>query len=117
VDDEADTLDYDKLALEAEHLYRVIESISVENGAFAFDEGAEELERDADTVLDILNDALAEGGLVDALGLSEESRGKLEATKTVIEGGSFTAETLEGGALRVMCYAGTSFEEAGCNFF
>jgi hypothetical protein len=117
VDDEADTLDYDKLALESEHLYRVIEAISSEAATFTFDPAAEELGRDADTVLDILNDALADGGLVDTLGLSEESRDKLRGTQAAIEAGSTGVETLRSGALRVMCYAGTSFEEAGCNFF
>lgn len=117
VEDEADTIEYDKLALEAEHLYRIIEAISAANETFVFDEDAEELGRDAETVLDILNDALADGGLVDTLGLSDTSRQNLESTKAAIEAGSTAPETLQGGALRVMCYAGTSFEEAGCNFF
>lgn len=116
-EDEADTLDYDKLTKETEHLFRVVEAIAASTATIEYDPIAQELGRDGETVLAILEDALAPGGLVEVLGLSETSRGKLETTRDAIEGGDVGAATLESGALRVMCYAGTSFDEAGCNFF
>jgi hypothetical protein len=116
VNDEADALQYDKLAKETEHLLAVVEAIAESPGNFAFDAGAEELERDRDAVNEILTDALAPGGLVESLGLSATSRSNLEAALEAAQG-STNAATLEAGAIRVMCYAGSSFSESNCNLF
>jgi Zn-dependent M28 family amino/carboxypeptidase len=115
--DEADTLDYDKLSKETENIYRIVEAIAASSATIEYVGAAQELGRDGETVLAILEDALAADGLVDTLGLSDASRTKLETTRDAIAGGDLSAATLESGALRVMCYAGTSFDEAGCNFF
>jgi hypothetical protein len=121
VDDEADTVHYEKLEKEAEHLRRVVAAIAAESAPFHFAAGGEELARDAATVIEILDDALAPGGLVDSLGLTSTSRGRLQGTREAIlaEGatGTFSPSTLEAGALRVMCYAGSTYSEAECNFF
>ena len=119
-DDDADALDFEKLARETLLLTRIVEAIANSTETFTYDGGGADLARDRQTLLTLLDDALAPGGMVDALGLTPTSDGRLQGVRDAVNAESATApdaSVLEGAALYVMCLAGSYYSEAQCNTF
>lgn len=125
-DDEVEALSLDKLALETRFLWSVVTNLASTEGELRFEAQGRDYARDAATLTRVLEAAIAEGGLLDGLGLSEAAREKLEedlvAVREVassLEGGGMASPT-QVGALRtatqrVMCLAGPSYSELVCN--
>lgn len=118
--DDADALDFAKLADETLLLTRIVVAAAAVDEAFAWDEDGADLARDRSTVLAILDDALAPEGMVDALGLSTTSDGNLQGLRDAVSAEDESAPdraVLEGAAIYVMCLAGSGYSESQCNMF
>ncbi len=118
--DDADALDFAKLADETLVLTRIAVAASASDEAFTWDEDGADLARDRATVLGILDDALAPEGMVDALGLSSTSDGNLADLRAAVDAEDASAPdraVLEAAALYVMCLAGSTYTESQCNLF
>lgn len=119
-DDDADALDFDKLAAETLLLTRIVQSIAASDETFTYDEDGADLARDRATLLTLLSDALAPGGIVDAHNLTATSDGRLQELQAAVEAedaDSPSAALLEAGSLYIMCLAGSSYSESQCNLF
>lgn len=124
--DELATLNFPKIVKEAVFLRGVLTNLgnadrdpnpTVINGP--------DYPRDAVTMKALLEAALAEGGLIDHLSLSERSRGSLQgdldAVNRLVESGgepdAAGVQALRAGAQRIMCLAGPLYPESTCNLF
>lgn len=125
-EDDVDGLNLDKLALEARYLLDVVVNLASTEGDFTFAAQGSDHAKDASTLEAILEAATDEGGLVDALGLSETARDRLfedllaarDAAATLDGGGQLSnaqVAALRRGAQRVMCLAGPTYAELACN--
>jgi hypothetical protein len=127
--DTVDALSLPKMALEAKALLRVVTTLASAESDPIFDAAGADYATDAVTVKTVLGAALAPGGLVDALGLSAASRAKLEtdladataiAAKLAAPGATASEQEirrLRDGTQRVMCLAGSMYEERVCSVF
>lgn len=118
--DDADTLDFAKLADETLVLTRIVVAAASADETFTWDEDGADLARDRATVLAILEDALAPEGMVDALALTTTSDGRLGELRDAVAAEDESAPdraVLEAAALYVMCLAGSSYSESQCNLF
>jgi hypothetical protein len=127
-DDEVAVLDLPKMALEAQYLYGVLRNLAMAAETPVFDGAAADYATDAATLKIILEAALAPGGMVDALGLTAQSRATLEADLAdavaigarVAQGMTPTTEEvrrLRDGAQHMMCFASSMYNESTCNVF
>jgi hypothetical protein len=128
VSDELENADIPKLVLEAQHLLSLTENLANATETPIFDANGADHLADAIALREVLEAALASGGLVDALGLNSTSQGSLEDDLSRViaiherleDGGTASSAdlvTLESGTLRVMCLAGSSYDEFMCNLF
>jgi hypothetical protein len=126
--DEMDGVNVPAMAREAAHLLHVVEALANATATPVFDADGQDYAADATALVAVLEAAVAEGGLVDTLGLSSASRSNLESdlarVRTIAtrleDGGTATAadiSALRGGTLRVMCLAGSTYDESLCNMF
>jgi hypothetical protein len=126
--DEISSLDGHKMELEARHLVDVVSQLAHAEATPTFDGARTDHVRDAETVIAVLDAALANGGMVDNLGLGAETTTKLEGDLTaaraaadkVASGGTLgesEIRRLRDGAQRVMCHAAPYYNEATCNVF
>ena len=124
--DEVTQVDFAKLLLETEYLLRIVTGLggATEDSTFVAD-GAD-YARDTASVLVILEEALASGGLADALSISAAARTKLEQDRTAVQAVQATLDgggtpsvtditTLRTATQRVMCLAGSTYPEALCS--
>jgi hypothetical protein len=126
--DEVGALDLGKLALRSQQLLEVVGRLSNADATPVWRDGGTSDVVDANTLVQLLEAALATPGLIDSLGLSAATRTKLEgdlATARTVRtrlagGGSATAAdttSLRRAAQRVMCHCGGGQSEATCNSF
>jgi len=127
-EDEADSLDYPKITREAEWLSGVVARLGQASTTPTFTDDEADHEVEAQTLTDVLQAALAPDGLVDSLGLTAESRGNIQSDLDAVEqiatdlagGGAATnsdVRALRTATQRLMCFAGSSYEEYICNYF
>ncbi|MEM1032584.1 MAG: M28 family peptidase [Myxococcota bacterium] len=126
--DELATLNLPKMALEAAYLAGVVRTLAGSPITPNFVAEGSDSARDVAANRRVLSAALAAGGLADALGLGPAARdalaGDLAATEAagarLASGGSLTASdvaALRSGAQRIMCLAGSTYDENICSAF
>jgi hypothetical protein len=115
----------DKLALESRMYVDMVTAIA-DGPKPTFVASGFDAERDVLGMTALLEAALADGGLVDTLGLSAQSRASLEADLGRVSNARSELETsgslsstsiggLRGAAQRIMCLAGSDYTEAMCS--
>jgi len=123
--DEVSQVDFAKLLLETEYLWNIVVGLAGASADPAFDGDGADYATDADSILVVLDAALAPGGLVDALSLDAATRTKIEQDRTAVLAaqatlaGGGTLSAAEIGALRsatqrVNCLAGSSYPASLC---
>jgi Zn-dependent M28 family amino/carboxypeptidase len=127
-EDDVSGLDLPKLALEARSLLDLTWTLANASRTPVFKpDGASDL-TDAQTVVSVLEAALAPQGLASALSLSAVSRARLESDLTAaraVEARALTGtaltpselQTLRKATQRVMCHAGPQYSSFLCNAF
>jgi hypothetical protein len=127
-EDHADLLDFPKMARQAKYLFDTVTILGNATVTPTFNAAGEQHAVESRNVQTMLQAALAAGGLVDALGLSAQSRttleGDLAGVTTVVSkvdgGGAADAadvQTLRDATQHLLCFAGTGYSEATCNQF
>jgi hypothetical protein len=125
--DDVSSLDPAKMAKEASFLLDVMWALGQAETTPAFLAGGKDHLADARVVHQLLTDAVADGGMVDALNLSGGSQSALEGdlaavtdVLTRLEGeqqaSSQDLATLRRGLQRCQCLAGTDYAELICQF-
>ena len=126
--DEVAAINAPKVALEAQYLAAIVGNLAYAADTPTFDPAGADYERDAALLAEVLSAALAPGGLIDALQMSAQTRTKLEgdlADAQVIGAKVASGEAateaevrrLRDGAQRVMCLAGSTYDESTCDLF
>jgi len=126
--DELGTLNLRKMALEAKYLLNVVNNLASSAEIPIFVGEGSDHARDVDANRVVLEAALASGGLADALHLSAASRGALQgdldATNSIATKlangealGPADLTSLRNGAQRIMCLAGSTYQESLCSSF
>lgn len=126
--DELATLNLPKISLEGTYLLRIVHALANAPATPTFVADGADYASDAVSVIAVLEAALASGGLVDALGLTQATRDKLsgdlaaaqQIAAEIDSGATPTAaqvRRLRDGTQRVMCLAGSSYDENTCNLF
>jgi hypothetical protein len=126
--DEVGALDLPKLTQRSQHLLEVVWRLSNLEATPVWRAGGTSDLIDANTLVQLLEAALATPGMVDSLGLSAATRTKVEAdlaTARAVQarlaaGGSATSAdttSLRRAAQRVMCHCAGGQSEATCNSF
>ncbi|MEZ4440484.1 MAG: M28 family peptidase [Polyangiaceae bacterium] len=126
--DELATINLPKMAREALYLYAITQNLASASATPVFVPTGADYLGDATNMRQVLEQAVAAGGLIDSLGLGAQSRATLEtdladvsAIEQSIAGG--TAPTTEqirrlrDGTQHIMCLAGTTYPESLCNQF
>ncbi len=126
--DTPETINYPKVALEAKLLLRITSRLA--NGAenSVFDSAGADYARDAATMAAMLEHAVAQGGMVDTLGLTAQTRTSLEsdlanaqAIDATLSGGGSIGDTeirqLRDAGQRLLCLASPLYAENQCNLF
>ncbi|MBI5494339.1 MAG: M28 family peptidase [Deltaproteobacteria bacterium] len=123
--DEASTLSYDRMALEAQLLLALVRALGDATTTPQFDAQGRDDRTDAETIHGVMSDALATGGIVDALSLTTDTRNLLQqdladvtAVKSVADTGtaltSTQRSTLRRATQRIMCLASPDYTEQTC---
>lgn len=127
--DDLTNVDVAKLTREAAYVLDVVTALASSTETPAFRSGAENFLSDADTVLRLIDAALAPGGLVERLATLPATRPRLEQDRATLasararlaaSGGRAGPEELAAiriGAQRILCLAGNTYDEATCTFF
>ena len=126
VNDDSSFIDFPKLVKETTYLGGVTRALASASATPVWvDNGADYL-RDANTVIGMLNDALAPTtGIVDSLGLSGSSKTKMQsdltavtAVQTKLMGGGTASsgdkQTLRSAIQRIICFAGQGTPQSLC---
>lgn len=126
--DELATLNLPKMEREAQYLYEIVENLASSPEVPAFVADGSDYLTDASSARQILEAALAPGGMVDTLGLTANSRSILEQDladvtaieQTLMNGGTIgqaEVRRLRDGAQHMMCFAGSTYNEVTCGLF
>jgi hypothetical protein len=125
-EDEADSVDFDKIGLEAHWLSRVVTELGYATRNPTFDPNGADHATEAAMLVEVVTASIAAGGLVDFLGLTAESAdtlaGDLEAMQSIADelaGGGEPSQgdirALRSATQHLMCFAGSSYDESICN--
>jgi len=129
-DDEASLLDVPKMAREGAYLLSLVRPLGNAAVTPTFDVNGTAYATDAEELASVLEAAIADGGLIDSLGLTAASRRKLEVDLSNVRAirGLLSADgqgelspnevrALRSAAQHVMCMAGSTYQESICNLF
>jgi hypothetical protein len=125
--DEMSIIDRHKLAREGQHTLALVTNLANLGQTPQFDQKGADYLNDAVTIVDCLDAALAEGGIIDSLGLSESSRqGLAEHLKQVkaIRDKLLSAQDaddddikgLRNAVQHIMCLSGAGYDQILCNW-
>jgi Zn-dependent M28 family amino/carboxypeptidase len=126
--DEMDMINMPKVAREGRMLLSLTWKLAHAEQSAQFAAERTIYPQDATSMRRVLEAALADGGLVDSLGLSQRSRSSLqrdlqavtEAEQQMESGNGATqddVQALRNAAQRIMCLAGPTYDEGTCNLF
>ncbi len=127
-EDDITVINFPKLSLEAAWLHAIVQNIANTPEPSVFDPNGSDYLTDALNAKEVLTAAVGPGGMIESMGLTADSRAKLEADLAnvsaiydALSGGAVPNATqirqLRDGAQRMMCYTSPYYPESLCNLF
>lgn len=126
-EDDVSGINFPKMAQQAPYLYAIMAAAGDATTTPTFDSGARDDASDADGIIAVLTDALGRGGLTEALSLSNASRTAMQEDLTRVEAvrvktmantplSNTDVTNLRRAVQRMMCLAGSTYDEPTCAF-